>query len=66
MFYVESYLNTLAGEMANQPPFAVANTQVAQVGATTPLTIDNGLLGAAPGKVTNTVAVNPNYQVPTR
>jgi hypothetical protein len=64
MFYVESYLNTLASEMANQPPFAVANTQVAQVGATTPLTIDNGLLGAAPGKVTNTVAVNPNYQVP--
>lgn len=64
MFYVESYLNTLASEMANQPPFAVANTQVAQVGATSPLTIDNGLSGAAPGKVTNTVAVNPNYQVP--
>jgi len=64
MFYVESYLNTLASEMANQPPFAVANTQVAQVGATTPLTIVNGLSGAAPGKVTNTVAVNPNYQVP--
>jgi len=64
MFYVESYLNTLASEMANQPPFAVANTQVAQVGATAPLTIDNGLSGAAPGKLTNTVAVNPNYQVP--
>ncbi len=64
MFYVESYLNTLAGEMANQPPFAVVNTQIAQVGATTPLTIENGLSGASPGKVTNTVAVDPNYQVP--
>ena len=26
MFYVESYLNTLSSEMANQPPFATANT----------------------------------------
>jgi hypothetical protein len=64
MFYVESYLNTLSNEMANQPPFAVANTQATLTGTMTPLTIQNGLTGALPSTVTNTVAVNPNYQVP--
>jgi hypothetical protein len=64
MFYVESYLNTLSSEMANQPPFAVANTQTTLTGTTTPLTLQNGLTGALPSTVTNTVAVNPNYQVP--
>jgi hypothetical protein len=64
MFYVESYLNTLASEMANQPPFAVANTLVTLAGTTTPLTLQNGLSGTSANTVTNTVAVNPNYQVP--
>jgi carboxypeptidase family protein len=64
MFYVESYLNTLSNEMANQPPFAVANTQATLTGTTTPLTLQNGLTGTLPSTVTNTVAVNPNYQVP--
>jgi hypothetical protein len=65
MFYVESYLNTLAGAMANQPPFAVANTQ-ATLSGTSPalLTIQNGLSPVSSNTVTNTVAINPNYQVP--
>ena len=36
MFYVESYLNTLASEMANQPPFATANTLTQQTATTVP------------------------------
>lgn len=67
MFYVESYLNTLASEMANQPPFAVANT-LSTLSGTNPtlLTIQNGFpsSAASASTVTNTVAVNPNYQVP--
>ncbi len=67
MFYVESYLNTLAGEMANQPPFAVANTLTTLSGANPALlTIQNGFPSGAvsASTLTNTVAVNPNYQVP--
>ena len=64
MFYVESYLNTLSSEMANQPPFAVANTLVTLVGAPTPLTLQNGLSGTSANTLTNTVAVDPNYHVP--
>lgn len=67
MFYVESYLNTLSNEMANQPPFAVANT-LSTLSGTNPtlLTIQNGFpsSAASASTVTNTVAVNPNYQVP--
>jgi hypothetical protein len=64
MFYVESYLNTLANEMANQPPFATANTLTAQTVTNPPLTLQTNLSAALPGTLTNTVAVNPNYQVP--
>jgi trimeric autotransporter adhesin len=64
MFYVESYLNTLASEMANQPPFATANTLTAQTVANPPLTLQTNLSAALPSTLTNTVAVNPNYQVP--
>ena len=64
MFYVESYLNTLASEMANQPPFATANTLTQQTATTVPLSFQTNLPTALPGTVTNTVAVNPNYQVP--
>src|ERR1019366_10827314 len=59
MFYVESYLNTLANEMANQPPFAVANTLVTLAGTTAPLTLQNGLSGPSRSTLTNTVAVDP-------
>ena len=64
MFYVESYLNTLASEMANQPPFATASTLTQQTATTVPLSFQTNLSTALPGTVTNTVAVNPNYQVP--
>jgi Carboxypeptidase regulatory-like domain len=65
MFYVESYLNTLASEMANQPPFAVANTQTTLSGTSpTLLTLQNGFPSVSTSTLTNTVAVNPNYQVP--
>ena len=65
MFDVESYLNTLSSEMANQPPFATANTLTTQVMSTGPsLTLQSDLANAVTGKITNTVAVNPNYQVP--
>jgi hypothetical protein len=64
MFYVQSYLNTLSSAMANQPPFAVANTLVTLAGATTPLTLQNGLSGTAANTATNTVSVDPNYKVP--
>jgi len=64
MFYVESYLNTLASEMANQPPFATASTLTQQTATTLPLSFQTNLSSAQPGTVSNTVAVNPNYQVP--
>jgi hypothetical protein len=64
MFYVEAYLNTLAAEMANQPPFATASTLTQQTATTVPLSFQTNLSSALPGTVTNTVAVNPNYQVP--
>jgi hypothetical protein len=64
MFYVESYLNTLASELANQPPFATASTLTQQTATTVPLSFQTNLSTALPGTVTNTVAVNPNYQVP--
>lgn len=64
MFYVESYLNTLASEMANQPPFATASTLTQQGATTVPLSFQTNLSTALPGTVTNTVAVNPSYQVP--
>jgi len=64
MFYVESYLNTLASNMANQPPFATASTLTQQTFTASPLNLQTDLSTAVPGTLTNTVAVNPNYQVP--
>jgi hypothetical protein len=67
MFYVESYLNTLASEMANQPPFATADTEKTLTGTTpTLLTIQNGFpsSSSSTSSRSNTVAVDPNYKVP--
>ncbi|HLJ24610.1 MAG TPA: TonB-dependent receptor [Candidatus Acidoferrales bacterium] len=64
MFYVESYLNTLAAIMANQPPFATASTLTQQGFTTAPLSFQTNLASAVPGALTNTAGVNPNYQVP--
>ena len=64
MFYVESYQNMLGNEMANQPPFATASTLTQQTATTVPLSFQTNLSTALPGTLTNTVAVDPNYQVP--
>ena len=64
MFYVESYLNTLSAAMANQPPFATASTLTQQTVAAAPLSFQTNLSSSVPGALTNTVGVNPNYQVP--
>jgi hypothetical protein len=64
MFYVQSYLNTLSAALANQPPFAIASTLTQQTATTVPLSLQTNLATSVPGAVTNTVAVNPNYQVP--
>ena len=64
MFYVETYLNTFASEMANQPPFATANTLTNQTVTTPPLSFQTDLSKAPQSTLTNTVAVNPHYQVP--
>ena len=47
MFYVESYLNTLSSEMANQPPFATANTLTTQTVATPPAEFPDELVDSA-------------------
>lgn len=67
MFYVQSYINSLVNAMANQPPFATANTLVTLNPANPVLlTLQNGFPSSATssGTVTNTVAVDPNYHVP--
>jgi hypothetical protein len=64
MFYVEAYLNTLAAEMANQPPFATANIISSQSVTSPPLNLQTNLAQASPSTVRNTVAIDPNYNVP--
>ena len=64
MFYVQAYLNTLSAEMANQPPFATASTLTQQSATVVPLSFQTNLSSALPNSVTNTVGVNPNYQIP--
>ncbi len=49
MFYVEAYLNTLAAEMANQPPFATASTLTQATAPSFPLNLLTNLSSAPPG-----------------
>jgi hypothetical protein len=61
VFYNTSIYNQLAASMANQPPFAQAqtlSTSAAQV-----LTLENGFPPAPAGVARNTIAVDPNYRV---
>ncbi len=66
MFYNTSIYNTLAQELANQPPWAVAATNATQ--ASQILTLADGFpcqvggTGTTCNTNTNTVAVNPNYR----
>ncbi len=50
--------------MANQPPFATASTLTQQTVTNAPLSFQTNLSTAVPGTLTNTVGVNPNYQIP--
>ncbi len=61
MFYNESIYSQLAGELANQPPWATS--ALLQTSAAAPLTLQNGFPAAATqmNTATNTYAVNPNY-----
>jgi hypothetical protein len=61
IFYNESIYHQLATEMANQPPFAFAQTLEAST--TTALTLADGFPTQSSTVVPNTVAVNPNYKI---
>ncbi len=61
IFYNESIYQQLAFEMANQPPFAEAQTRLTS--STSFLTLENGFPPAPPEVAQNTYAVDPNYQV---
>ncbi|HKV04906.1 MAG TPA: TonB-dependent receptor [Candidatus Acidoferrales bacterium] len=62
IFYNESIYNTLAREMAYQPPVAVAQTLTTT--STDPLTLQNGFQGGQSGSITvpNTAGVDPSYK----
>jgi len=61
IFYNESIYNTLAKELAYQPPVATAQTLTTT--STEPLTIENGFQGGGSGSITvpNTESVDPFY-----
>lgn len=61
LFHNTSIYNQLAASMANQPPFAQAQTRLTS--ATQVLTLQNGFPPVPPTTVPNTVAVDPNYRV---
>jgi len=61
IFYNEAIYNQLAASMANQPPFAQAQTRLTS--AAQLLTLENGFPTAPPTTALNTVAVDPNYRV---
>jgi hypothetical protein len=63
IFYNQSIYQQLAREMANQPPFAFAETF--QASATNSLTLADGFptSSSSSSAVTNTVAINPNYKI---
>ncbi len=61
IFYNSSIYNQLAASMANQPPFAEAQTLLTSTAQV--LTLENGFPSQASTTARNTVAVNPNYRV---
>jgi Carboxypeptidase regulatory-like domain len=61
MFYNESIYQQLAFEMANQPPFALAESNLTS--PTSLLTLQNGFPSGAANVAQNTYAVDPNYHV---
>ncbi len=66
IFYNTSIYNQLAASMANQPPFATAQTRRVSDPTqllTQLLTLENGFPFAPLSTVRNTVAVDPNYRM---
>lgn len=61
IFYNTSIYNQLAASMANQPPWAQAQTRLTSVNQV--LTLDNGFPPAPPATAKNTAAVDLNYRV---
>jgi hypothetical protein len=61
IYYNTSVYSLIAGNMAQQPPFAQALSVSSS--ADNPLSIQNGFLAAANQALTNTYAVDPNYRI---
>jgi hypothetical protein len=61
IYYNSSVYNVLAGNMAQQPPFA--ETLSVTNSAANPLTLQNGFTGATALSNTSTFAVDPNYRI---
>jgi hypothetical protein len=62
IFFNESIYSQLVTELANQPPWAQSAATVTN-SPSAPLTLENALVSAPPGTLSNTQAVNPNYKV---
>jgi hypothetical protein len=59
--YNSSVYQSIAQQLAGQPPFAVTDTVFATPGS--PLPIETALLSVKPGVTTNSYAVDPNYRL---
>ena len=59
--YSNSTYQSIAQQLAGQPPFAVTGTVLAS--PLTPLRLESALLNVATGATTNTFAVDPNYRI---
>jgi trimeric autotransporter adhesin len=59
--YNASVYQSIAQQLASQPPFAVTNTALGGVGA--PLAFATALQDVAPGTTANTYSVDPNYRL---
>jgi hypothetical protein len=60
IYYNTSVYNTIANNMAQQPPFA--NTLSVATSPAAPLTLANGFIVPANNPITNTYAIDPNYR----
>jgi hypothetical protein len=61
IYYNSAVYNTIANNMAQQPPFA--STLSVATSAATPLTLNNGFIAPVNnGGITNTYAIDPNYR----
>ena len=61
--YSSSVYQTIASQLAGQPPFASAAT-VASASRLTPLPLETVLVDVPPGVTTNTYAVDPDFRLP--